>query len=219
MEHDGKILLLHRLKNKSEGNRWGLPGGKIDQGENKHQAMVREIREETGVRVFPENLEYIVKLYVKYPKYHFVYHIFRLTLNKLPKLKLRVKEHKGFKWIAPKDATKYVLLHKRDDKAKVNPNQWAFFGGLSERNETPKQTFVRELKEELNLDINPIKKIAETPGDVPGQTTYWWTCEARGDIKINTEEIAEAGYFTLEEMEKMNIWPANKQIFSKYINS
>jgi len=27
-------------------------------------------------------------------------------------------------------ATRSVLLHKRDSKTKVNPNQWAFFGGL-----------------------------------------------------------------------------------------
>lgn len=46
-----------------------------------------------------------------------------------------------------------VLLHKRDEKTKVNPNQWAFFGGLSEGDETPKQTFMRELKEELGVEI------------------------------------------------------------------
>lgn len=49
--------------------------------------------------------------------------------------------------------TNSVLLHKRDEKAKVNPNQWAFFGGLNEGNETPKQTFVRELREELTIEI------------------------------------------------------------------
>jgi 8-oxo-dGTP pyrophosphatase MutT (NUDIX family) len=46
-----------------------------------------------------------------------------------------------------------VLLHKRDAKAPVNPNFWAFFGGLNEGNETPKQTFQRELNEELDIDI------------------------------------------------------------------
>lgn len=50
-------------------------------------------------------------------------------------------------------AARSVLLHKRDNKTKVNPNQWAFFGGLNEGEETPKQTFVRELKEELEIEI------------------------------------------------------------------
>lgn len=49
--------------------------------------------------------------------------------------------------------TRSVLLHKRDSKAKINPNQWAFFGGLNEGSETPKQTFARELKEELGIEV------------------------------------------------------------------
>lgn len=49
--------------------------------------------------------------------------------------------------------TRSVLLHKRDSKAKVNPNLWAFFGGLSEGSESPKQTFMREMNEELGIRI------------------------------------------------------------------
>lgn len=54
--------------------------------------------------------------------------------------------------------TKSVLLHKRDSKAKINPNKWAFFGGLNEGDETPPQTFVREIEEELCIKI-PEEKI------------------------------------------------------------
>lgn len=50
--------------------------------------------------------------------------------------------------------TKSVLLHKRDSKTKVNPNRWAFFGGLNEGPETPEQTFVREIGEELGVKIS-----------------------------------------------------------------
>ena len=50
--------------------------------------------------------------------------------------------------------TNSVLLHKRDAKAKVNPNLWAFFGGLNEGHETPRKTFIRELKEELGIEIS-----------------------------------------------------------------
>jgi 8-oxo-dGTP pyrophosphatase MutT (NUDIX family) len=49
--------------------------------------------------------------------------------------------------------TNSVLLHKRDARAKVNPNQLAFFGGLNDGNETPEQTFARELQEELAITI------------------------------------------------------------------
>lgn len=49
--------------------------------------------------------------------------------------------------------TNSVLLHKRDGNAKVNPNKWAFFGGLNEGEETPVQTFIREIEEELGVDL------------------------------------------------------------------
>ena len=49
--------------------------------------------------------------------------------------------------------TKEVLLHKRDDKTDVNPNKWGFFGGSSEGDETPVQTFIREMQEELGIEL------------------------------------------------------------------
>lgn len=50
---------------------------------------------------------------------------------------------------------KEILLHKRDWKTDIHPGQWAFFGGLSEGSETPGETFRRELKEEIGIDIRP----------------------------------------------------------------
>ncbi len=50
-------------------------------------------------------------------------------------------------------ASQSVLLHKRDDKAPINPNKWGFFGGLAEGDETPEQCFIREMQEELNVAL------------------------------------------------------------------
>lgn len=44
-----------------------------------------------------------------------------------------------------------VLLHKRDGNTTINPNKWAFFGGLAEGEETPREAFVREMQEELGI--------------------------------------------------------------------
>jgi len=56
--------------------------------------------------------------------------------------------------------TRRVLLHKRDDKTIHNPNKWAFFGGLCEEGETPAQTFIREIGEELEVKIDKTKIIS-----------------------------------------------------------
>jgi len=47
---DGRLLLVKRGK-EPEAGRWSLPGGRVEPGESDHQALVREVREETGLRV------------------------------------------------------------------------------------------------------------------------------------------------------------------------
>ena len=49
---DGRILLIRR-GHEPEAGRWSLPGGRIEPGETDQQALVREVREETGLEVVP----------------------------------------------------------------------------------------------------------------------------------------------------------------------
>jgi 8-oxo-dGTP diphosphatase len=51
--------------------------------------------------------------------------------------------------------TQQILMQKRDAFAPVNPNKWALFGGGGEPGEDPLACLVRELKEELSVDISP----------------------------------------------------------------
>ena len=48
----GQVLLQRR----SEGGRWGLPSGIIEPGEEPAEAVVREVREESGLTVVPERI-------------------------------------------------------------------------------------------------------------------------------------------------------------------
>jgi ADP-ribose pyrophosphatase YjhB (NUDIX family) len=51
----GRLLLVKR-GHEPEAGRWSLPGGRIEPGESDHQALVREVREETGLTVAPGRL-------------------------------------------------------------------------------------------------------------------------------------------------------------------
>lgn len=51
---DGKVLLIKR-KNPPEG--WALPGGLMDVGETAEEAVVRELREETGLKAHCDDVE------------------------------------------------------------------------------------------------------------------------------------------------------------------
>ena len=52
------------------------------------------------------------------------------------------------------DRNHQLLIYLRDDKPDIPfPNHWDLFGGHVEEGETPEKALVRELKEELNLEI------------------------------------------------------------------
>ena len=51
----GRLLLIKRGHEPEEG-RWSLPGGRVRPGESDPQALVREVREETGLQVEPGQL-------------------------------------------------------------------------------------------------------------------------------------------------------------------
>jgi 8-oxo-dGTP diphosphatase len=50
--NDGRLLLVRRGQAPSAGT-WSLPGGRVEPGESDAEAVIRELHEETGLRVRP----------------------------------------------------------------------------------------------------------------------------------------------------------------------
>jgi ADP-ribose pyrophosphatase YjhB (NUDIX family) len=46
----GRLLLIKR-GHPPQAGRWSLPGGRVEPGESDQQAVIREIREETGLQI------------------------------------------------------------------------------------------------------------------------------------------------------------------------
>lgn len=119
--------------------------------------------------------------------------------------------------INKKGKKEYLLISAAKDFGKFT----GFYyppGGHQEKGETEKQTLIREIKEELSLTVEPLKKIAEAPGDIKGEKDSWWFCRIKkGKPKIKIGEIANFGYFTQEQIKKMKIWPATSNFFKKHL--
>lgn len=71
---DDKIVVTKYKKgNKKEGY-YDIPGGKIEEGETPEQTAIREMKEETGLKV--ENLKYKGNMIIEYPNRIFDFDVF-----------------------------------------------------------------------------------------------------------------------------------------------
>lgn len=56
VREDGKVLGVTR---KTDHNAWGLVGGKIDPGETAIEAIIREVKEETGLNLINPQFHFV----------------------------------------------------------------------------------------------------------------------------------------------------------------
>jgi 8-oxo-dGTP pyrophosphatase MutT (NUDIX family) len=116
LHYQDKILLLHRQDGKAEGNRWGIPGGKLNSGEPVIEAIVREVFEETGIKLDSNKIHNIGKVYIRVPNFDFEYHMVDYVepIESPGLVKINFKEHKGFTWVTPADALTLPLITDED---------------------------------------------------------------------------------------------------------
>ncbi|HUD02375.1 MAG TPA: NUDIX domain-containing protein, partial [Rhabdochlamydiaceae bacterium] len=72
---DQKVLFIKRQLHCSEPGKWGIPGGKVEKGETAHQAVLREVKEETGLDL-PRAVKHLGTVYIRYPEVDFIYHMY-----------------------------------------------------------------------------------------------------------------------------------------------
>lgn len=97
-----KIHDLQRPAHKARGLLWEFVGGKVEPGETKPQALIRECREELAVTVAVG--EIFMEVVHEYPDLTVQLTLFNATIAQGVPQKL---EHNDIRWITPKEIPGY----------------------------------------------------------------------------------------------------------------
>ncbi len=114
LEYEDKILLLQRALNCSSPGLWCEPGGKRDAGESSLDAGKREILEETGIDISQEVVSFACTKYFYFLETYIEIDFYRVTLEKLPEVKINTQEHTDFVWVSLKESLKMNLVEDLD---------------------------------------------------------------------------------------------------------
>ncbi len=109
LEIDGRLLILQLADFKEEAGKWGVPAGKVENGETPKEAVRRELFEETGILADPSCLQDLGALYIRKPHVQYVYYLFRIVLDQKPDVSLS-SEHLHYHWATPKDLKLFPLM-------------------------------------------------------------------------------------------------------------
>jgi 8-oxo-dGTP diphosphatase len=108
---DGNKILLEKRKNAPSKGKWTVPGGLVELGESMEQAVIREVKEETGLEVYEPRLVDAVN-YISLGergavRYHFVIVDYLVTV-KCGKPKA-ASDADALKWVPLNEVEEYDL--------------------------------------------------------------------------------------------------------------
>ncbi len=98
----GKFLICQRPAHKTRGLLWEFVGGKLEKGESKEQALVRECKEELDITVKPESV--FMELIHEYPDMTVELTVFNASIESG---EITLLEHNDAKWITPDEIAQY----------------------------------------------------------------------------------------------------------------
>ena len=110
----GRFMICQRPAHKSNALLWEFVGGKLEKGETKQEALIRECREELGITVAVG--EEFFDVVHQYPDILVHLTIFNASIAEGTPMLL---EHNDLKWILPEEIPQYKFCPADDDILEV----------------------------------------------------------------------------------------------------
>jgi 8-oxo-dGTP pyrophosphatase MutT (NUDIX family) len=116
-----------------------------------------------------------------------------------------------------------LLLQHRDNNAPTDKNTWAMWGGTKEGDETPVETAARELKEELNIEVeenhlNLFKVYVITFDNLKQKEVSVFELQDEGDFKYELCEGDDLKFFSPQEIKTLQLDSVAGPILADYLN-
>ena len=119
-----------------------------------------------------------------------------------------------------------AAIIKKDDKIFITKrsygefiDMWEFPGGKVEVGETQEEALIREIKEELELDITNLNYLTTVEYDYPSfhLIMHCFICEICGG-KLSLNAHNDVKWVSLEELPHQNWIPADVQVVEEILN-
>jgi mutator protein MutT len=96
------------------------------------------------------------------------------------------------------------LLGKRALSKKSAPGYWCPVSGKIEKGETEEDAVIREVFEEVGLDVKPNRKLDVFDTRDRSALIHWWLVDIiSGEPSLKNDEHTELGWFSISEMENL----------------
>lgn len=107
---NGKFMICRRPKNKARGLLWEFVGGKVEPGESKAQALIRECREELAVTLSVGDV--FMDVIHEYPDITVHLTLFNAQIAQGV---VQMLEHFDIRWITPDEIPNYDFCPADDE--------------------------------------------------------------------------------------------------------
>ena len=110
-------------------------------------------------------------------------------------------------------AGRYLMIRRPDDIRAGG--YWCFVGGGIEDGESQEQALVREVREEVGLEVAPGEKVWECVSIYKEWALHCWTVrDSGGEVQADPREVAEHRWLTVAEIMRLpKLMPSVPEFF------